>query len=53
MFWAKLELMQRGPQVSIETKDLKKGMRLQEDLYLENGTLFTLQGFIVIRHYCM
>lgn len=37
-----------GPQViSIETKDLKKGMRLQEDLYLENGTLFAPQGSIV------
>ena len=37
-----------GPQViSIETNDLKKGMRLQEDLLLENGTLFAPQGSIV------
>ena len=37
-----------GPQViSIETKELKKGMRLQEDLFLESGTLFAPQGSIV------
>lgn len=37
-----------GPQViSIETRELEKGMRLQEDLFLESGTLFAPQGSIV------
>ena len=37
-----------GPQcISIDTKELKKGMRLQEDLLLDNGVLFAPKGSIV------
>ena len=37
-----------GPQVmTVETRNLSKGMRLQEDLFLQNGELFAPQGSIV------
>ena len=37
-----------GPQcVLLNTKELKKGMRLQEDLFLDSGVLFAPKGSIV------
>ena len=37
-----------GPQcISLSTKELEKGMRLQEDLLLDNGVMFAPKGSIV------